>query len=66
MMTTDRTGRLYLAYGGVLLALFAAACYRGWTLTSPEEVRGVPKTVRENPGSYRSHYATHSHYFGGK
>ena len=35
--------------------------YRGWSLTSYDEVKGVPKSMRENPGSYRSTYAGGMH-----
>jgi hypothetical protein len=33
----------------------------------PNEVKNVPKTVRDNPGAYRSIYGGYySHYVGGK
>ena len=35
----------------------AAAEYRGWSLTRVNEVKNVPKTMRDNPGAYRSHYS---------
>ena len=52
---------LYYLYGGTLLALLAFSQYTGWSFTSTESVQEVPKTVRQNPGSYRSHY-----FYGGK
>ena len=57
---------LYLVYGIAVLALAGYSEYRGWTLTSPSEVRGVPRSVRDNPGAYRSIYRTYPHYTGGK
>ena len=51
---------LYLLIGSVLLLALSGAHYYGWAFTSTETVTGVPKTVRENPGVYRTHY------FGGK
>jgi hypothetical protein len=56
----------YLVYGSLLLALTGMWQYRGWSFTSPTEIRGVPKSVRDNPGSYRSHYGYVPRYFGGK
>ncbi len=56
----------YLAYCLLLLGLVATAQYRGWSFLSVNEVKNVPKTVRDNPGVYRSHYRGAPHYFGGK
>ena len=30
------------------------------------EVKNVPRSVRDNPGSYRSVYSAYHHYTGGK
>lgn len=57
---------LYLLYGALLLGLGGMAQYRGWGLADVDEVRNVPKTVRDNPGAYRSHYAGYHRYYGGK
>ncbi len=57
---------LYLAYGLVVLGLLAAAEYRGWSLDSVNELKNVPRSVRDNPGSYRSIYSSYHHYTGGK
>jgi hypothetical protein len=56
----------YLVYGSLLLALTGMWQYRGWSVTPATEVKGVPKSVRDNPGSYRSHYGYVPRYFGGK
>lgn len=58
--------RLYLLYGALVLALLGAADYRGWSFLSPNEVKTVPQTVRDNPGAYRPHYRGGAHYFRGK
>jgi hypothetical protein len=57
---------LYLVYGLLTLALVATAQYRGWSLNKVNELKDVPKTVRDNPGAYRSHFATYFRYIGGK
>jgi hypothetical protein len=56
----------YLAYGLVLLTGLMWAEYRGWSLSSVDQVKNVPKTVRDNPGAYRSHYGFYPRYVGGK
>lgn len=58
--------RLYAVYAVLLLGFVAAAEYRGWSLMKPNEVKNVPKTVRDNPGAYRSHYGYYPRYIGGK
>ena len=40
--------------------------FRGWSPTSYNQQRDVPKSVRDNPGSYRSFYNGPSRYVGGK
>lgn len=57
---------IYLLYGAMLIGLSGYAQYSGWTLTRMNEVRNVPKTVRDNPGAYRSHYGGFGRYIGGK
>jgi hypothetical protein len=58
--------RLYIAYGIIVLAALSMAEYRGWSLMSANEIKNVPKSVRDNPGSYRSVYSSYHHYTGGK
>jgi hypothetical protein len=62
----SRISKPYCAYALAVLIVYAAACFRGWSFTSVDEVKDVPRTVRENPGSYRSHYVGTHHYTGGK
>ncbi|HUJ23645.1 MAG TPA: hypothetical protein VLX58_19060 [Bryobacteraceae bacterium] len=57
---------LYSIYGLLILAFVTFAEYGGWSLTRVNEVKNIPKTVRDNPGAYRSHYAGYYRYFGGK
>ena len=56
----------YLIYSLLLLTGTTIAEYRGWSLSRVNEVKNVPKTVRDNPGAYRSHYGFYPRYVGGK
>lgn len=58
--------RFYQVWVILVLAAFAAVNLVGWTLAEVTEVHQVPKTVRDNPGTYRTHYYTHVHTRGGK
>lgn len=53
----------YVTFAVLLIATLAFAEYRGWSPTPPTEVKNVPRTVRDNPGSYRPAY--HPFFFGG-
>ena len=55
-----------LLYGIAVLSLVSLAEYRGWSLNRVDQVMNVPKSVRDNPGSYRSVYGYYHHYTGGK
>ena len=57
---------LFLIYGMAVLAMVGLAEYRGWSLNRVDQVLNVPKSVRDNPGSYRSVYGYYHHYTGGK
>lgn len=46
----------YLTFGIAIILLVAAAEAWGWGMSSRSEVKDVPRTVRDNPGSYRPHY----------
>ena len=48
--------RLYTIWGIVVLVLLGAAQYRGWSPTSTSNGKTNPRSVRANPGSYRSPY----------
>jgi hypothetical protein len=57
----------YVAFGVLMLLLVAAAEARGWFASSRSEVRNIPPSVRDNPGSYRPTYFTSgSRYRRGK
>jgi len=57
---------LYVLYGMAVLVGLSVAEYQGWSLTRISEVKNVPRSVRDNPGSYRSVYSSYHHYSGGK
>ena len=48
--------RVYLLLGMLVVGGLATADYRGWSFTSYDEMKNVPKTIRANPGSYREMY----------
>ena len=58
--------QLFVIYGLAVLSAVSFAEYRGWSLNRVSEVPNVPKSVRDNPGSYRSVYGYYHHYTGGK
>lgn len=58
--------KFYLLFGLLTLSTVAFGQYRGWSLDKIDEVKNVPKSVRDNPGSYRSVYSSYHHYTGGK
>lgn len=47
---------IYLAFGFLVIGGAAAAEWRGWGLARTSAVKDVPRSVRNNPGSYRPHY----------
>jgi hypothetical protein len=57
---------LYIAYGAAVLLGLGVMQYQGWSLATVNEVKNVPRSVRDNPGSYRSVYSSYHHYTGGK
>ncbi len=57
---------LYILYGSAVLVGLSIAQYEGWSLARINEVKNVPRSVRDNPGSYRSVYSSYHHYTGGK
>ena len=58
--------QLYLIYGFMVMGLVGMAQYRGWSMDSMNEVKNVPRSIRDNPGAYRSVYSSYHHYTGGK
>lgn len=60
------TPKLYLVYGLFVVGLMGTAQYAGWTMAHVNQAKVVPRSVRDNPGSYRSVYSPYQHYTGGK
>jgi len=58
--------KFYLLYGFLTLGTAAFGQYRGWSLDTINQLKNVPKSGRDNPGSYRSVYGFYHHYTGGK
>jgi len=56
----------YLTYALLILTSVTWAEYRGWSMTGVNQVKDVPKSVRDNPGAYRAHYGFYPRYVGGK
>lgn len=48
--------RFFWAFGALVLSLFGYADYRGLSMSSYNELKNVPKSIRDNPGAYRSMY----------
>jgi hypothetical protein len=46
----------YLLFGLLVVMGLGMLQYRGFTFTTTTEVKNVPKSVRDNPGSYRGAY----------
>ena len=57
---------LFVIYGILLLGATGVAEYRGWSFTRVNQQRVLPKSIRDNPGAYRSSYGGYSRYIGGK
>jgi hypothetical protein len=57
---------LFVIYGVLLLGATSVAEYRGWSWSSINQQRVLPKSIRDNPGAYRSSYGGYSRYIGGK
>jgi len=57
---------LFVIYGALLLTLTSVAEYRGWSWSNINQQRVLPKSIRDNPGAYRSSYGGYSRYIGGK
>ena len=61
-----RNNPLFLAYGVMLLGLTGYAQYTGWSMSRVNQQKVLPKSIRDNPGAYRSSYGGYSRYIGGK
>lgn len=57
--------RGYVVYGTLVLAALSWVHYTGWSPLGVTEEKSVPKSVRDNPGSYRPAYGGRT-YTGAK
>lgn len=57
---------LFILYGILVIGLASFADYRGWTFSHISQQKVLPKSIRDNPGAYRSTYGGYSRYIGGK
>jgi hypothetical protein len=48
--------RAYLLLGALVVGAMAYADYRGLSFTRYDELKNVPKDIRNNPGAYRGLY----------
>jgi hypothetical protein len=60
------TAWFYRLFGLLVLGASGMADARGWLATRPTTVQNVPRSIRDNPGAYRSLYQGSPRYFGGK
>ena len=58
----------YVVFASLLIGTLGFAEWRGWSFSRPTEVKNVPRSVRDNPGSYRPAYLYHGsgRYLRGK
>lgn len=56
----------FLLYGLLVIGGAHHAARSGWFASPATEVKNIPKSIRENPGVYRSHYHFLPRWFGGK
>ena len=56
----------FLGFGLLLLAGINGLQWYGMGNTFTNELKNVPKSIRDNPGAWRSHYGTYPRYMGGK
>ena len=53
--------RLFRVLGPIVLAVFGYATYTGTGFAGYDEIKNVPKSIRNNPGVYRSVYSRYPH-----
>ena len=57
---------IFALYGLLAIGAASLASYGGLSFTNVSTVRGVPKSIRDNPGAYRAIYSSYHRYSGGK
>ncbi len=55
-----------LGFGLLLVTGLTGVQWYGMGNVNPNELKNVPKTLRDNPGAWRSHYGYSPRYVGGK
>ena len=58
--------RAYGVFATLLVAALVWVHFTGWSPANVTEDKGVPKSVRDNPGSSRSSYGGGRSYTGAK
>lgn len=58
--------KYYLIWAALVTGVACWATWTGYWPAPVEKLEHVPKSVRDNPGSYRSHYSSYHRYYGGK
>lgn len=58
--------RFYLLWAVVVLGGLGYAQYTGWSFSKVDEARTDPRSVRNNPGSYRPTYYSPGRVLRGK
>jgi hypothetical protein len=53
--------RAFMVFGALVLGGFAYGTYTGASFVQYDEIRDVPKSIRNNPGVYRSVYSRAPH-----
>ena len=56
----------FLGFGLLLLAGINGLNWYGVGGVKANELKDVPKTIRDNPGAWRSHYSYYPRYMGSK
>lgn len=58
---------MFSIYGLLIAGVVGWSQWRGWSLDRVNELKNVPRSIRDNPGAWRSHYGGGiGRYSGGK
>jgi hypothetical protein len=57
---------LYVLLGLLMVGAAVRADMQGWLGARPSTIRNVPRSIRDNPGAYRTLYNGSPRLFGGK
>lgn len=56
----------FLAYGAMVIGLMGLGQFRGLPMSTLNQAKSLPRTVRDNPGASRPMYNGSPRYSGGK